>query len=68
MREGLPGCDICTDDRKALMPHRDAPLSETGGLRLARCVVHDDWPLRRAGERVRVPAATAKRWAARMMC
>ncbi|TLQ43129.1 hypothetical protein FEF34_08230 [Streptomyces marianii] len=29
-------CDICTDHQKALMPHRDAPLTETGRLRLAR--------------------------------
>jgi hypothetical protein len=30
--------------------HRNAPLSETGRLRLARCVVEDGWPLRRAAE------------------
>ncbi|RAG81772.1 IS481 family transposase, partial [Streptacidiphilus pinicola] len=29
------------------MPHRNAPLTETGRLRLARCVVDDGWPLRR---------------------
>ncbi|WP_246094862.1 leucine zipper domain-containing protein, partial [Streptomyces roseicoloratus] len=28
------------------MPHRNAPLTETGRLRLARCVVEDNWPLR----------------------
>ncbi|MFJ7248870.1 amidase domain-containing protein [Kitasatospora sp. NPDC098652] len=27
------------------MPHRNAPLTETGRLRLARCVVEDGWPL-----------------------
>jgi transposase InsO family protein len=58
-------CDISTDDRKALMPHRNAPLSETGRLRLARCVVHDGWPLRRAADRFQVSVSTAKRWADR---
>lgn len=41
------------------------PLSETGRLRLARCVVEDGWPLRRAAERFQVSPATAKRWADR---
>ena len=36
------------------MPHRNAPLTETGRLRLARCVVEDGWPLRRAAERFQV--------------
>ncbi|MFD8267813.1 IS481 family transposase, partial [Streptomyces althioticus] len=30
-----------TPTRKALVPHRNAPLTETGRLRLARCVVED---------------------------
>jgi transposase InsO family protein len=47
------------------MPHRNAPLSETGRLRLARCVVDDGWPLRRAAERFQVAVTTAKRWADR---
>jgi transposase InsO family protein len=47
------------------MPHRNAPLTETGRLRLARCVVDDGWPLRRAAERFQVSATTAKRWADR---
>jgi transposase InsO family protein len=47
------------------MPHRNAPLSETGRLRLARCVVEDKWPLRRAAERFQVSTTTAKRWADR---
>ena len=47
------------------MPHRNAPLSETGRLRLARCVVQDGWPLRRAAERFPVSATTAARWARR---
>ena len=45
------------------MSHRNAPLSETGRLRLARCVVEDGWPLRRAAERFQVSPTTAGRWA-----
>jgi transposase InsO family protein len=45
--------------------HRNAPLTETGRLRLARCVVEDGWPLRRAAGRFQVSATTAARWAAR---
>lgn len=47
------------------MHHRNAPLTETGRLRLARCVVEDGWPLRRAAERFQVSPTTAARWAAR---
>ncbi|GAB4003706.1 IS481-like element ISMsm9 family transposase [Glycomyces albus] len=47
------------------MPHPNAPLTETGRLRLARCVVDDGWPLRRAAERFQVAPATAWRWADR---
>jgi transposase-like protein len=47
------------------MVHRNAPLSETGRLRLARCVVEDGWPLRRAAERFQVSPTTAARWAGR---
>ncbi|WP_445169805.1 IS481 family transposase [Mycolicibacterium sp. Dal123E01] len=47
------------------MVHRNAPLSETGRLRLARCVVDDGWPLRRAAERFQVSTTTASRWASR---
>jgi transposase InsO family protein len=45
--------------------HRNAPLSETGRLRLARCVVDDGWPLRRAAERFQVSVSTAARWSSR---
>jgi transposase len=45
------------------MPHRNAPLTETGRLRLARCVVDDGWPVRRAAERFQVSPTTAARWA-----
>ncbi|MFF5075954.1 DDE-type integrase/transposase/recombinase [Actinoplanes sp. NPDC000266] len=47
------------------MPHANAPLTELGRLRLARCVVDDGWPLRRAAERFQVAVTTAKRWADR---
>ena len=47
------------------MVHGNAPLSETGRLRLARCVVDDGWPLRRAAERFQVAVTTAARWAGR---
>ncbi|MGW3499115.1 IS481 family transposase, partial [Streptomyces sp. NPDC001020] len=47
------------------MPHRNAPLTETGRLRLARCVVEDNWTLRRAAERFQVSPTTAQRWADR---
>ncbi|MGW0425089.1 IS481 family transposase [Streptomyces sp. NPDC003015] len=47
------------------MPHRNAPLTETGRLRLARCVIEDGWPLRRAAERFQVSPTTAQRWADR---
>jgi transposase InsO family protein len=47
------------------MVHRNAPLTETGRLRLARCVVEDGWPLRRAAERFQVSHTTARRWSCR---
>jgi hypothetical protein len=47
------------------VPHRNAPLSETGRLHLARCVVDDGWSLRRAAERFQVAVTTAARWAGR---
>jgi transposase InsO family protein len=40
-------------------------LSETGRLRLARCIVEEGWPLRRAAERFQVAVTTAARWAGR---
>jgi transposase InsO family protein len=54
-----------TELQEVLVPHRNAPLTETGRLRLARCVVNDGWPLRRAAERFQVSPTTAARWAAR---
>ncbi|WP_031031296.1 IS481 family transposase [Streptomyces sp. NRRL WC-3725] len=47
------------------MSHRNAPLTPTGRLRLARCVVDDGWPLRRAADRFQVSHTTAARWASR---
>ncbi|WP_035856099.1 IS481 family transposase [Cryptosporangium arvum] len=47
------------------MPHRNAPLTELGRLRLARCVVDDRWSLRRAADRFQVSPTTAARWAGR---
>lgn len=47
------------------MSHANASLTPTGRLRLARCVVDDRWPLRRAADRFGVSVTTAQRWAAR---
>ncbi|CAL9323413.1 IS481 family transposase IS1649 (plasmid) [Streptomyces sp. SudanB66_2053] len=47
------------------MSHRNALLTPTGRLRLARCVVDGGWPLRRAAERFQVSHTTAARWANR---
>ncbi|MGD6745251.1 IS481 family transposase [Streptomyces sp. BH106] len=47
------------------MCHRNAPLTPTGRLRLAVCIVEDGWPLRRAAERFQVSHTTAQRWAGR---
>lgn len=47
------------------MSHANALLTPNGRLRLARCVVEDGWPLRRAAERFQVSVTTAARWAAR---
>ena len=47
------------------MSHVNAVLAPRGRLMLARCVVEDGWPVRRAAERFQVSATTAARWAAR---
>ena len=47
------------------MSHANATLTPRGRLLLARCVVVDRWPLRRAAERFGVSQTTAKRWADR---
>ncbi len=50
--------------RRLSITYANAPLTELGRLRLARCVV-DEWPDRRAAERFQVSVSTAQRWAAR---
>lgn len=47
------------------MSHANALLTPRGRLLLARCVVEDGWPLRRAADRFNVSVRTAKRWADR---
>lgn len=47
------------------MSHANALLTPRGRLLLARCVVEDRWPLRRAADRFNVSVTTAKRWADR---
>ncbi len=47
------------------MSHANAKLAPKGRLALARCIVDDGWPIRRAAERFQVSATTAARWAAR---
>lgn len=46
------------------MSHRNAPLTPTGRLRLARCVVDDGWPLRREWAYQRPYTTDAERQAA----
>jgi transposase InsO family protein len=45
--------------------HANALLTPRGRLALARCVVDDGWPLRRAAERFQVSATNAARWSQR---
>ena len=47
------------------MSHPNAFLAPKGRLQLARCIVDDRWPLRRAAERFQVSVPTAARWADR---
>jgi transposase InsO family protein len=47
------------------MSHANALLTPRGRLLLARCVVEQGWPLRRAADRFQVSATTAARWAGR---
>lgn len=47
------------------MSHRNAFLAYSGRLQLARCIVVDGWPLRRAAERFHVSVPTAARWSQR---
>jgi transposase InsO family protein len=56
---------ITRTNPEVLMSHANAPLSPTGRLRLARCVVDQGWPLRRAADRFGVSVTCAHRWATR---
>lgn len=47
------------------MTHANAPLAPPGRLRLARLIVDQGWPVRRAAERFQVSPATASKWARR---
>jgi transposase InsO family protein len=47
------------------LPHANATLTPRGRLALARCVVDDNWSLRRAAERFQTSPRTADRWAGR---
>ena len=47
------------------MTHANAPLTPEGRRRLARPVVEDGWPVRRAAERFQISPATASRWVGR---
>ena len=47
------------------MTHANAPLTPEGRRRLARLVVEEGWPVRRAAERFQVSPATASRWVGR---
>jgi transposase InsO family protein len=47
------------------MTHANAPFTPEGRARLARLIVEDGWPVRRAAERFQCSPATASRWAHR---
>jgi hypothetical protein len=47
------------------VPHRNAPLTETGQLRLACCIVDRGWPISTAAARFQVARTTAKKWSDR---
>ncbi|BCW77969.1 IS481 family transposase (plasmid) [Arthrobacter sp. NicSoilB11] len=49
------------------MSHPNAFLASLGRLELAKCIVDDGWPLRRAAERLQVSVPTAARWAKRYL-
>ncbi|WP_144793354.1 IS481 family transposase [Microbacterium paludicola] len=47
------------------MTHANAPFTPEGRTRLARLIVDEGWPVRRAAERFQCSPATASRWARR---
>ncbi|OUD02974.1 hypothetical protein CA983_12180 [Streptomyces swartbergensis] len=57
--------DLQPASKRPSLSHRNAPLTPTGRLRLARCVVEDGWPLRRAAAiRRLLDRWTARPWSA----
>src|ERR1700761_3271018 len=54
-----------THPPEVFVSHANAKLAPRGRLELARCVVDEGWPLRRAAERFQVSPTTAQRWAER---
>lgn len=47
------------------MSHANAPFNAPARLRLARLIVEDGWPVRRAADRYQCSPATASKWARR---
>ena len=47
------------------MTHANAPFTPEGRARLARLIVDEGWPVRRAAERFQCSPATASRWSRR---
>src|SRR3954469_25355237 len=64
-RFGLGAAKHPARPRRSLVVHRNAPLTETGRLRLARCIVDHGWPIPRAAERFQVARTTATKWSER---
>jgi transposase InsO family protein len=54
-----------TSQPEVFVSHRNAKLTPTGRQELAKLVVDEGWPLRRAADRCNVSVKTAKRWADR---
>ncbi len=47
------------------MTHADAALTRRAGLRLARLIIEDAWPVSAAAKMFMVSAVTAPKWARR---
>lgn len=50
---------------EVFVTHANAPFTPEGRARLARLIVEEGWPVRRAAERFQCSPATASRWARR---
>ena len=59
------GDEATTLTTEVFLSHTNAPLTPTGRLRLARCVVDGGWLPRRAAERFGVSVTTVRKWVAR---